>query len=39
MEFTPMKTRVDNVHFHLIAKKKPTLNERAMVKLYGRDHI
>jgi hypothetical protein len=39
MEFTPMKTRVDNVHFHLIAKKKSTLNERAMVQLSGRDHI
>ncbi len=39
MRFTPMKTHVDNVHFHLIAKKTFTLNERAMVKLCGRDHI
>ncbi len=34
-----MKTHVDNVHSHLIAKKKSTLSERAMVKLFGKDHI
>jgi hypothetical protein len=34
-----MKTHVDNVHSHLVAKRKYILNERALVKLSKTDHI
>jgi hypothetical protein len=34
-----MKTHVDNVHYHLVAKKQFILGERALVKLFGIDHI
>jgi hypothetical protein len=34
-----MKTHVDNVHSHLLVKKKSLLSESAMVKLYGANHI
>jgi hypothetical protein len=33
-----MKTHVDNVHFHLLSKKKIVLNERAEAKLFKIDH-
>jgi hypothetical protein len=33
-----MKTHVDNVHPHLLAKKKFVLNEKVMVKLFEIDH-
>ncbi len=29
-----MKTHVNNVHSHLVTKRKYTLNERALVKLF-----
>jgi hypothetical protein len=33
-----MKTHVDNVHPHLLGKRKFVLNEKEMVKLFEIDH-
>jgi hypothetical protein len=33
-----MRTHVDNVHPHLLTKRKSILNERVMVKLFETDH-
>ncbi len=37
-DITPMRTHVDNVHLHLLAKRKSILSEKAMVKLFEIDH-
>ncbi len=35
---TLMRTHVDNVHPHLLTKRKSILNERVVVKLFGTNH-
>jgi hypothetical protein len=35
---TLMKTHVDNVYLHFLAKRKYVLSERAMVKFFNIDH-
>ncbi len=35
---TIMKTHIDNVHLHLLAKRKIVLNGKAIIKLFGTYH-